>query len=334
MANVRDIAQQLGLSVATVSRVLNHRENVALSTRERVLACFQELQYAPDGRQREAIRRGKYDGLQKRICHVLCGQLPEDPGCAGYLSNLINACAHSNNQLVIVHTREDAEEWKDLPAPVRKKHCDGVILYGYLTAPLTARIAELGLPGVVIGSYPAEVIGSFSNILPDIESMVAGIASKLWACGVRDAASVVECPDNYANREYLRWFESAAVQQGMRLRPENRYAGKKRMGGILEELKPVFRQRELPFDGVFAIDERIAREVDKLNFMRAELFGVAPVPVATIRLSYHSGYEKTLISPNNRNQDHEVATQSVAVLLEAIQALREGKTPVQKTVLV
>src|SRR5690349_5836093 len=44
---IRDIAEKSGVSYQTVSRVLNNRSDVAESTRERVLAVIDSLNYRP-----------------------------------------------------------------------------------------------------------------------------------------------------------------------------------------------------------------------------------------------------------------------------------------------
>ena len=47
-ATIRDIAQQAGVSIATVSRVLNDRPDVAPETREAVLKVIRDLNFAPN----------------------------------------------------------------------------------------------------------------------------------------------------------------------------------------------------------------------------------------------------------------------------------------------
>jgi LacI family transcriptional regulator len=47
-ATIYDIADQAGVSIATVSRVLNNSANVSISTRDRVLAVSERLGYHPD----------------------------------------------------------------------------------------------------------------------------------------------------------------------------------------------------------------------------------------------------------------------------------------------
>ncbi|MGI6432733.1 MAG: LacI family DNA-binding transcriptional regulator [Sphaerochaetaceae bacterium] len=42
---IKDVAQSAGVSIATVSRVLNHLPSVALETRKKVLSAMESLQY-------------------------------------------------------------------------------------------------------------------------------------------------------------------------------------------------------------------------------------------------------------------------------------------------
>ena len=58
MATVLDVARQAGVSIATVSRVLNGRVPDGSPTRERVLAAAQALDYQPN-RMAQGLRRGR-----------------------------------------------------------------------------------------------------------------------------------------------------------------------------------------------------------------------------------------------------------------------------------
>lgn len=48
MLTIKEVAQAANLSVATVSRVLNHDKRVALKTKEHVLKVVKELDYTPN----------------------------------------------------------------------------------------------------------------------------------------------------------------------------------------------------------------------------------------------------------------------------------------------
>jgi len=57
MATIRDVAQLAGVSIATVSRVLNDSSRVLPSTRQRVWAAFDDLDFSPNGAARSLTTR-------------------------------------------------------------------------------------------------------------------------------------------------------------------------------------------------------------------------------------------------------------------------------------
>jgi DNA-binding LacI/PurR family transcriptional regulator len=66
---VKDVAQLAGVSVATVSRVVNGATNVSLPTKDKVLTAISRLQYCPNTSAAELGRAGS--GIPKiRRTHV------------------------------------------------------------------------------------------------------------------------------------------------------------------------------------------------------------------------------------------------------------------------
>jgi LacI family transcriptional regulator len=53
---ILDVAREAGTSYGTVSRLLNHNENVAKATRERVLLAIEKLGYIPNQQARSLVR--------------------------------------------------------------------------------------------------------------------------------------------------------------------------------------------------------------------------------------------------------------------------------------
>jgi LacI family transcriptional regulator len=58
MSGIKDVAEKSGVSISTVSNVLNGKKNVGERTRERVLSICQELNYYPNSAGR-ALKSGK-----------------------------------------------------------------------------------------------------------------------------------------------------------------------------------------------------------------------------------------------------------------------------------
>lgn len=53
MANINDVAQAAGVSLATVSRVISGQASVRPETRDRVLQAIRELNYQPNALARQ-----------------------------------------------------------------------------------------------------------------------------------------------------------------------------------------------------------------------------------------------------------------------------------------
>ena len=76
--NIYDVSKRAGVSIATVSRVLNGNPNVSEKTRTKVLAIMDELGYTPN-----VFARGLGLGTMKTI-GIMCSD-SSDP----YLANAI-----------------------------------------------------------------------------------------------------------------------------------------------------------------------------------------------------------------------------------------------------
>lgn len=54
-ASIKEVALRAGVSIATVSRVLNDKGPVAEETRRRILEAIEQLRYVPHGAARSLI---------------------------------------------------------------------------------------------------------------------------------------------------------------------------------------------------------------------------------------------------------------------------------------
>jgi LacI family transcriptional regulator len=99
-ATIFDVAERAGVSIKTVSRVVNREPNVRDSTKERVQQAVAELRYQPDQSARN---------LASHRSHLI-GLVYDDPGAydmisGGYILDLqqgaLKACSESNSQLLI-----------------------------------------------------------------------------------------------------------------------------------------------------------------------------------------------------------------------------------------
>lgn len=121
--NIYDISEKAGVSIATVSRVLNGSSRVSPKTRERVLAVMAEQGYVPN-----AFARGL--GLKSmKTIGLLCPNA-SDPYLSQAISFLERAFRqHEYDCLLSCTGRALADRQKGLEL-LLSKHVDGVVLLG------------------------------------------------------------------------------------------------------------------------------------------------------------------------------------------------------------
>lgn len=148
MAKLKDIARELGLSPATVSRALNGYPEVGEATRERVREVAARLGYAPNPIARRLV--GGRSGFVGMVVPKV-GDVTVDPSFVEIVAGMSEALAVHDLDLVIsVDTREDPREtYRRL---IARNTLDGFVV----AAPLRddtriTMLREAGVPFVVHG---------------------------------------------------------------------------------------------------------------------------------------------------------------------------------------
>jgi LacI family transcriptional regulator len=102
-ATIQDVAREAGVSVSTVSRVLNGKDDVASETCEKVLGVIAELSYASSLAAR---------GMRSRRTNVIGLIMPDvaSPYCIEVMRGVNQAIAQSNYDL-IVYTTGDVRKY-------------------------------------------------------------------------------------------------------------------------------------------------------------------------------------------------------------------------------
>ncbi len=153
MATIKDVAERAKVSRATVSRVLNNTGQVTDSTRERVTAAIEALNYSPNPvAQSLANNSSNTIGLMVSSFRG---------GFFGDLMAEVQEVVDSANKLLIVtQGRHSAESERKAIEHLIKMRCDGLILHArYLTNEEIIAIAQK-TPLVLLDRYIAELADS------------------------------------------------------------------------------------------------------------------------------------------------------------------------------
>lgn len=204
-----DIAAASGVSVATVSRILNDKPDVAVETRERVLRVMDEIGFAPQSAWRQ-IRSGR--------TRLIAVHRPEDFNPPAY--RLVMAAAlgvEDAGYSINVITRSLTDS--DLLGIFRSRQADGIILLEIQTDDhRAALLRDHGYPFVMIGHRTDNDGLSFADV--DIEHGVGLAMEHLRGLGHRRIGFLTIDPvvkdKTYGFATWaLRAYERACRQAGL-----------------------------------------------------------------------------------------------------------------------
>lgn len=117
---ISDVASMAGVSLATVSRVMNGNFTVDPQIADRVRAAAAELKYQPNPMGRN-LARGKTDTIGVVVPDLA------NPTFQGVLRGVSRAAAHDGYRVLIADSSEVSSEEAVLAGEARRR-CDGVIL--------------------------------------------------------------------------------------------------------------------------------------------------------------------------------------------------------------
>src|SRR6266568_2984436 len=144
---IHNVAQEAGVGIGTVSRVVNNRSDVKPATRERVLAAIHRLNYKPDPIARSMIsKRTNYIGTIVPFF--------TRPSFMERLRGVEAVIARLERELVLYNVETSAQRdhfFRELPL---HRKVDGLLIISLSPDDAAARrFIELGTPVVLIDAY-------------------------------------------------------------------------------------------------------------------------------------------------------------------------------------
>lgn len=209
--NIYDISERSGVSIATVSRVLNNSPHVSPKTRDKVLAVMEECGYVPN-----AFARGLGLRTMKTI-GLLCPNAA-DTYLAQALAYLEQAFrAHGYNCLLTCTGRE-LEARAESVEQMKGRHVDGLVLMGSTFIEdsdadnVYIRDAAATLPVVLLnGSYPCEHVYC---VVCDDQRATMEATCHLIDTGCKRILYLYHS-QNYSGRKKLAGYRAALESRGI-----------------------------------------------------------------------------------------------------------------------
>lgn len=121
--NIYDIAEQAGVSIATVSRVINNKGYVSEKTRAKIEAIMAKEDYQPS-----ALARGLASGNSKTIAiFAVDVRVPHYATTSFIMERLLTDLGYL---VIICNTGEDIADWRRYLTIMLERKIDGIILTG------------------------------------------------------------------------------------------------------------------------------------------------------------------------------------------------------------
>ncbi len=209
--NIYDISRRAGVSIATVSRVLNNSPHVSENTRKKVMAVIEGTGYVPN-----AFARGLGLNTMKTI-GLLCPDASDS-----YLSQALTFLERSFRQqgydCLLSCTDRDLQARQQGVELLKSRHVDGIVLMGssfiednpadndYI------RDAAKSVPVVLLnGAFPCENV---YGVQCDDQRAVTEAALSLLDSG-RKRILCLYHSNNYSGRRKLAGYRDAHAQRGI-----------------------------------------------------------------------------------------------------------------------
>ncbi|WP_037372919.1 LacI family DNA-binding transcriptional regulator [Anaerovorax odorimutans] len=123
--NIKEIARKAGVSVATVSRVLNHPENVAPKTKEHILKVMEESEYIPNWFAR-GLNFNKTNTIGLLIPNIL------NPGYMEIAKGVEDVAHQKDYTTLLCNGENELDKERKYIDTLIKRRIDGIVLISSL----------------------------------------------------------------------------------------------------------------------------------------------------------------------------------------------------------
>jgi DNA-binding LacI/PurR family transcriptional regulator len=210
--NIKAVAKKAGVSVATISRVLNHPEAVAPDTKEHILSVMESLNYTPNWFAR---------GLKLNRTSVIALLIPDilDLGYMEIAKGVEDVAHQKKYNIMLCTTEEDRNKERGYIDNFISGKVDGIIsVSSSLKKADLAQIEKQGVPVVLIGKndgFTGENI-----VYTDYRAAAAEAVIHMIEIGHRRIAMIYGSRPKIENMDKLEGFRKTIIAEGLSLEPE------------------------------------------------------------------------------------------------------------------
>lgn len=256
--NIKQIAKKAGVSVATVSRVLNHPENVAPATREKIQKIMEQEGYTPNWFAQ---------GLNFNRTRTIGLVIPQTMNSSNMeIANGIEEVARQKGYITFIcNIEKDSKIERDYIDHLITRKVDGLILmYSSLNDEYMSWIKSEKIPTVLIGEI--EKRSDWNSVVVDCRDGAVNMTAHLIECGHKSIGILCGKDPEQESKAILQGFKNVLKANGMKSPADyiyevdntiqGGYIGAKKM--IAEKTSPDSQRPGDRLDAIFATSDEIA----------------------------------------------------------------------------
>ena len=217
---IKDVAVAAGVSVSTVSKVINNKGSISKETIDHVKQVIEDLHFTPNSR---AVSFAK--GTTKNVVFLTSLEKNEpykNPHMFEIMDGVYNSLASSNYDLSLMDISSDSPAKNSVFTAINSGQADGIVVHGSAISEETARfITEIGFPHVIIGTPLIETQVCWVDTNHQLAGECAG--DHLLSKGYHHIAFVGEKKGDFISAQRLKGVRNALLKRGYRIQSEDIY---------------------------------------------------------------------------------------------------------------
>jgi DNA-binding LacI/PurR family transcriptional regulator len=312
----REIAERAGVSVSTVSRVLNNVAGISEMVQQRVLAAAAELGYE----RNEAKPASRIQNVSLLTSLPLAPSL--DPFHADLLSGVELACGREGLHLNYATFGNGSSNAEMVLERLRQNPVDGLLLLSIDDPALIEQIRAMGRPTVMINVDRREL--PLDTFLPDNRQGALLAMRHLIAHGHRRILHIT-WPERRTIQRRSEAYQAALAEAGIPYDPQLVVEVQINAEATYQEMKRRLARVESDFTAVFC-----ANDLSAMGFMRAAQEAGLRIPQDVSVIGFDDIATAAFLSPpltTMRIESGELAALAVRRLLD--RAATPNLTPIR-----
>lgn len=176
-ATIRDVAREAGVSISTVSKVMNHWKTISQETVERVQDAATKLGYTPNARAVNFARGNTHNVIY--LSDLKKGAAYQNPHLFDIMCGVFSSLARNGYTMTLMDISNEDHPNETIENIIKEKSADGIVIHGSV---INQEVANL----IVDHQFPHIVIGH-----PDFDNRLCWIDTNHALAGQHAAAYLI-----------------------------------------------------------------------------------------------------------------------------------------------